>query len=57
MGVTSEKGLKIQMILKPSFEKEILENVLLLTSLEENVSWQNGIMEKEHQTGNWRSVR
>lgn len=45
------------MIFKSFFKEEVVENILLLMSLEENVSWQNGIMEKEFQTGNWRSDR
>ena len=40
------------MTLQPSFKKELLENALLLPSLEEDVSGQ-----KEHQTGSQRSVR
>lgn len=51
------EGLNIQIILKSAFRKELVENILLLMSLEENASWQNGIMEKECQTGNQRPDR
>ena len=48
------------MILQSSLKKEgIIHSgkCIIAPSLEENVSWQNGITEKEHQAGNRRSVR
>ena len=47
----SLQGSKLPMTLQPSFKKELLENALLLPSLEEDVSWQ-----KEGGTGSGRSA-
>ena len=47
----SLKGSKLPMTLQPSFKKKLLENALLLPSLEEDVSGQ-----KEGGTGSGRSA-